>query len=324
MKTIVEETAGVVNIGKIVFWVDSTAVYHWVRNDRNRYVPLIANRLAEVHNVFNELQQFQPEVWYIRTTYNAADLLTRVRTVDKFKQQFNFWITVLLSSPKEKTAGRRHQKSRRTRKKQNCERSLSVKATVPDGDEASGANSAAEYAKKTGHSDATAEQLKVIELDIVRKAQAAVFVKEIAELKSLPKRTESDVLPSKIFNSGPLRRKEVFLDEKEMLRIITRLDNADFVSTDKKQQLVLLLRHPLTQLLIREYHSQAGLIGKKITFVLMARRYSLPLSAVAYVVYKCQHCQERTPIPVKYPQAAYTPTNYRCLRDHRDGPVWAL
>jgi hypothetical protein len=28
VKTIVEETAGVVNIGKIVFWVDSTAVYH--------------------------------------------------------------------------------------------------------------------------------------------------------------------------------------------------------------------------------------------------------------------------------------------------------
>jgi hypothetical protein len=92
-----------------------------------------------------------------------------------------------------------------------------------------------------------------------------------------------------------------------MLRVITRLDNADFVSTDKKRPLVLPSRHPLTQLLIREYHCQAGHHGKKITFALMARRYSLPLSAIAYVVYKCQHCRERSPIPVKYPQAALHP-----------------
>jgi hypothetical protein len=36
----------------------------------------------------------------------------------------------------------------------------------------------------------------------------------------------------------------------------------------------------------------------------MARRYSLPLSAVKNVTSKCQHCRERTPIPIKYPQAA--------------------
>jgi hypothetical protein len=81
VKTIVKETAGVVNVGKFVFWVDSTAVYHWVRNDRNRYVPFVANRLAEVHNVFNELQQFQPEVRYIRTTDNPADLGAHRRRV---------------------------------------------------------------------------------------------------------------------------------------------------------------------------------------------------------------------------------------------------
>jgi hypothetical protein len=36
----------------------------------------------------------------------------------------------------------------------------------------------------------------------------------------------------------------------------------------------------------------------------MTRRYSLPLSAVKNVTYKCQHCRERAPIPVKFPQAA--------------------
>jgi hypothetical protein len=31
-KTILKETEEVVNVGKIVFWVDSTAVYFWVKN----------------------------------------------------------------------------------------------------------------------------------------------------------------------------------------------------------------------------------------------------------------------------------------------------
>jgi hypothetical protein len=60
----------------------------------------------------------------------------------------------------------------------------------------------------------------------------------------------------------------------------------------------------LTQLLVREYHRQAVHCGPKTTFALMARRYSLPLSAVKSVTYKCLHCRERTPIPVKYPQVA--------------------
>ncbi len=59
------------------------------------------------------------------------------------------------------------------------------------------------------------------------------------------------------------------------------------------------------QLLVREYRRQSTHSGPKTTFAPMARRYSsLPLSAVKNVTYKCKHCRERTPIPVKYPKAA--------------------
>ena len=47
--TILQEVSEVMKIGNVVFWVDSMVVYHWVRNDRNRYVPFIANRLAKIH-----------------------------------------------------------------------------------------------------------------------------------------------------------------------------------------------------------------------------------------------------------------------------------
>ncbi len=85
---------------------------------------------------------------------------------------------------------------------------------------------------------------------------------------------------------------------------MTRLDNANLASPDEKRPLLLLTKHPLMQLLVCEYHRRATHSGPKTMFALMARRYSLQLSAVKNVTYKCQDCRERTPIPVKYPQAA--------------------
>ncbi len=134
--------------------------------------------------------------------------------------------------------------------------------------------------------------------------QQAAFAKDIAEMMALPQPKDEGVLRSKIFTLGQLRRKELFLDNEGLLRTVTRLDNAAFVSPDEKRPLLLLSKHSWMQLLVREYHWQETHRGPKTTFTLMARRYSLPLSAVKNVTYKCQHCRERTPIPVKYPQAA--------------------
>jgi hypothetical protein len=89
-KTILKETEGVVAMGKVVFRVDSTAVYFWVMNDRERYVPFVANRLAEVHDTFDKLKQYQLEICYVNMKQNPADLLTRPRTVDVFKANFQF------------------------------------------------------------------------------------------------------------------------------------------------------------------------------------------------------------------------------------------
>ncbi len=341
-KTILKETEDVVNVGKVVFWVDSTAVYFWVKNDKDRYVPFVANRLPEVHNVLDELQQYQPEVRYVNTKENPADLLTRVRTVEEFEEQFDFWV----KGPDFFTEGVKAwppgpDVSESEKELELRKMFVSVNAAVTDAvdDDIKTANSLVEYAEKKGYSDATVAQLEELEKKIVKEAQQAAFAKDIAELVALPQPREEGVLKSKIFTSGPLRRKEVFLDNKGLLRTVTRLDNADFASPDEKRPLLLPSKHPLTQLLVREYHRQAAHSGPKTTFALMARCYSLPLSAVKNVTYKCQHCRERMPIPVKDPQAAlhenrlqaWTYAFYETGMDHfgpfevqRAKKVWAL
>jgi hypothetical protein len=115
-KTILKETEEVVSVGKIVFWMASTAVYFWVRNQKDRYVPFVANRLAEIHDVLEELKQYQPEVRYLNMKENPADLLRRVRTVKEFKEQFNFWVKGPDFFTGEKRRGHRVRTSPRTRR----------------------------------------------------------------------------------------------------------------------------------------------------------------------------------------------------------------
>jgi hypothetical protein len=185
--------------------VDSTAVYFWVKNDKDRYVLFVANRLAEVHNVLDELKQYQPEVCYVNTKENPADLLTRVRTVEEFKEQFNFWV----KGPDFFTGGveawppgpdiPESEKELELRKM-----FVTVNAAVTDAvdNDIKTANSLVKYAEKKGDDDATVAQVEELEKKIVREAQQAAFAKDIAELVALPQPREEGVLRSKIFTSG--------------------------------------------------------------------------------------------------------------------------
>jgi hypothetical protein len=83
-------------------------------------------------------------------------------------------------------------------------------------------SSLVEYGEKKGYVDVMAEQLQELEKKIVKEGQHAVLAKDMA----LPKPNDEGVLRSKIFTSGQLRRKEVFLDGEGLLRTVRRLDNA--------------------------------------------------------------------------------------------------
>jgi hypothetical protein len=215
-KTILKETEGVVDVGKVVFWFDSTAVYFWVKNDRERYVPFVANRLTEVHDTFDELKQYQLEIRYVNTKQNPADLLTRPRTVDDFKADF------LTGGEESWPAGPdvpKKQQDLELRKMFIVNATITGDAAVDDNVMTS--SSLVEYAEKKGYVDVTAEQLQELEKKIVREAQQAAFTKDIAELMALPQPKDEGVLRSKIVTSGQLRRKEVFLDKEGLLPTVT-------------------------------------------------------------------------------------------------------
>ncbi len=91
-KTILEETEGVVAVSKVVFWVDSTAVYFWAKNKKKCYVPFVGKRSVTCRlwqkDLRRSTKQYQLEIRYVNTKQNLADLLTRPQTVDDFKAEF--------------------------------------------------------------------------------------------------------------------------------------------------------------------------------------------------------------------------------------------
>ncbi|KRZ90994.1 hypothetical protein T08_11392 [Trichinella sp. T8] len=56
---------------------------------------------------------------------------------------------------------------------------------------------------------------------------------------------------SHIPRSGALQRKQIFLDEDRILRVVTKLTNAEFLSEEMKNPIVMPRKHPVTRLVIR-------------------------------------------------------------------------
>jgi hypothetical protein len=186
----------------VVFWVDSTAVYFWVKNEKERYVPFVANRLAEVHDTFDELKQYQPEIRYVNTKQNPADLLTRPRTVDDFKADFWFWI----QGPDFLTGGEESWPAgpEVPEKEQDLElrKMFVVSATVTSdavNDDVTTSSSLVPYAEKKGCVDVKAEQLQELGKKIVREAQQSAFAKDIAELMALPQPNDEGPLDNHLW-----------------------------------------------------------------------------------------------------------------------------
>jgi transposase InsO family protein len=106
---------------------------------------------------------------------------------------------------------------------------------------------------------------------------------------------------SVFFRSGPLRGKEVFLDEGGLLRMVTRLVHASWMSWAAKCPIVLSGKHGATRLLIREYHRLAGHEGAKTTFARMMAKYHLPFNVVKREVYRCKRCRQDRPLRMDAP-----------------------
>ena len=71
----------VLTVESVTFWVDSTNVLYWVRNQSRNFKPFVANRIGEIQRSTN------PDQWrHIPGEINPADIPTRGLSATQLSQ----------------------------------------------------------------------------------------------------------------------------------------------------------------------------------------------------------------------------------------------
>ena len=77
----------VITVDRITFWTDSENVWYWLRNQRCKFKPFVANRIGEIQ------QMTSPEQWqHIPGTLKPADLQTRGLSAVALAEKSEVWM----------------------------------------------------------------------------------------------------------------------------------------------------------------------------------------------------------------------------------------
>ncbi|KRX25565.1 hypothetical protein T07_5107 [Trichinella nelsoni] len=243
--TLLKELENRLVIGRVVFWSDSLVVLYWINSDENRYLPFVSNRLREINETLQScrFKDRHVEVRYVPSKENPADLISRGMDATGLIKRFDFW-----------TAGPKFLKRE--------EEWPETKVKPPDNDlelrpkaiaffvgsnsaDADKCSTVAEFLKqRLGKDTLNCEDFDREEKKIIKEAQMEDFRAEISACNKASGR-------SHIPRSGALQRKQVFLDQDGILRVATRLTNAEFLSEEMKNPIVMPRKHPVTRLVIR-------------------------------------------------------------------------
>ncbi|KRY09184.1 hypothetical protein T12_5645 [Trichinella patagoniensis] len=298
--TLLKELENRLVIRRVVFWSDSLVVLYWINSDENRYLPFVSNRLREINEIL-QLCRFKDrhvEVRYVPSKENPADLISRGLDATGLIKRFDFWTADPKFLEKEEewpeTKVKPPDNDLELRPK---DLAFLVGSNSADADKCS---TVAEFLKqRLGKDTLNCEDFDREEKKIIKEAQMEDFGAEISACNKASGR-------SHIPRSGALQRKQIFLDEDGILRVATRLTNAEFLSEEMKNPIVMPRKHPVTRLVIRSAHNDVGHLGVNSTKAELGRRFFIPkcVSTVKHEIYKCKVCRTHRPIAVQVPTAS--------------------
>ncbi|KRX37635.1 hypothetical protein T05_12222 [Trichinella murrelli] len=228
-------------IRRAVFWSDSLVVLYWISSDEHS-LPTICQKPSQ-RNQRNCNHDRYMEFRYVPSKENPANLISRGLDATGLIKRFDFWTT----GPKFL---KREEEWPETKVKQpDNDLELRPKALAffvgSNSADADKCSTVAEFLKqRLGKDTLNCEDFDREEKKIIKEAQMEDFGAEISACNKSSGR-------SHIPRSGALQRKQIFLDEDRILRFVTKLTNAEFLSEEMKNPIVMPRKHPVTRLVIR-------------------------------------------------------------------------
>ena len=299
----IEHLEGYTNIVRLVFWVDSACVWHWARSERQRFKDFVANRLGELAETIKDLKEQRPEVRWLPTGDNPADLASRGCDADEFVERFPFWINGPEWLTEAEDQWPKPPQGPIKEEELRLQEALSTKAhaATKAPDPLQRFKSLRDYVvEELKVPEPSAEDITNAERTLVLEIQAREYAKEIKEVIEAADQGQSSV----ILRKGPLHHKAAFLDRQGILRIVARWANAKFLSWSERFPIPLATKHGGTRLLIRDYHGRVHHQGGRTTFAAMSKKYLIAFKCVKREVFSCEFCREQQPLKVQVPQAS--------------------
>ncbi|XP_051162195.1 uncharacterized protein LOC127282137 [Leptopilina boulardi] len=280
------------SISRVVFWTDSTIVLNWINTPSHELKTFVANRIAEI-------QEFtSSEEWkHVPTKENPAELISRGLSPSEFIES-NLWKRgpEWLEQPE---AVWPEQKWKAVEvPERRAIKSLTVK-TIEKFELSERFSSWTVLVRVVAYclrfvrfkkgelrkGLLSVEEFKSAELRILLLVQREAFAGEIRDLSSGGEVSRG----SKLIRLSPMM-------EKGLLRVGGRIKYSN-LNHDQKHQIILPKNHPITLLLIREYHERALHAGVNCTLYSLRQNYWIVdgRSAVKSCIYKCVKCARSNP-----------------------------
>ncbi|XP_068671120.1 uncharacterized protein [Montipora foliosa] len=280
-----------------IFWMDSTAVVRYVKNETNRYHTFVANRVGIIRD------GSQPNQWFhVNGDNNPADDASRGLTADIFLRQSR-WLTgpaflwpaqdelfgeIATNDPEMKVEVRAGVSSLSTPKSpllqytSRCSSwSLLVKVVAWLFRYRNNLLKASKGDKPRNGSFMliTVEEIQRAEGEILKHVQRQSFPEETANPKKQVKKS------SRLYKLDP-----IFVNG--LLRMGGRLCNST-LSSESKNQIILPKDDRVSRLIIDHYHKACGHSGREHVLSLICERFWITQgsSAVKSVLAKCVICR---------------------------------
>ena len=289
------------NFVQVYIWSDSQTVLRWVTNEEVRYDQYITNRVIEILETARS--------WgvkfgfrFVGTASNPADLASRgvPAGAEAFKSSFDFWVhgpefldRPQTEWPKQLDPVKGSSGELLKQLEDFALVSLFRKITNYDSDDL--------VKFLTSHIDSedpTAEEVDEMEREILREAQSEYYSSEISACKRSPTRTV-------IRRQGDFQRRQLWLDPHGILRLQTRIFEAEDWPIEGALPAIVPKTHPFASLVIRDAHRQVEHQGSASTWSKVRERFYIPQgkALIRRLCQVCGYCMKRRQTKMRQPMA---------------------
>ena len=297
---------------EVWMWSDSTTVIQWIQSTSCKYKVFVGTRVSEIQELVGT------SCWrYVATDVNPADVITRGATLNQlahpnlYHQGPDYLLRPETEWPPLPSL-ENAEVEEELKKTQFCGLTGLQDDSITDGPKVEDCQTLEELQVQTfrhqnpnlGDSTSlTADDYAAAEMLVVQRVQREVF------------RTEMTCLERKVElpRDSKLRQLAPELDDNGVIRVGGRLRRAQNLTEDSKHPILLPSKHPVTDLVIRQYDNKLYHPGAERLFAEIRRRFWILRGREAVRRYQrlCTVCQKLRAQPIMPRMADLPPCRLR-------------